>query len=168
MPNFLQDISVGPADEVQAGQSAIFDVTVPVAQQSLFTATGQHGYVAEKTDSNTGWLFPVGDECNELGYDHMFTDMLDALDKGTTPRESLYDGYVVNAVIDACFASIASKKWEPVQLDDWRGKTGVANVANMRDFDADHVLVKEERMPDGSLKHILRNKATGKISQRIG
>lgn len=134
----------------------------------MFTATGQQGYVAEKTDSNTGWLFPVGDECNELGYDHMFTDMFDALDGGKPPRETLYDGYVVNAIIDACFASIASKKWEPVGLDDWRGKSGVANVAHVREYDADHVLVKEERMPDGSLKHILRHKTTGKITQRVG
>jgi hypothetical protein len=94
--------------------------------------------------------------------------MFDALDKGATPRECLYDGYIVNAIIDACFASIQSKKWEPVKLEDWRGKTGVDNVASLREFDADHVLVKEERMPDGSLKHIIRHKQTGKISQRVG
>ena len=41
----------------------------------------------------------------------------------------------------------------------------MANVAHVRDYDGDHVLVKEERMPDGSLKHIIRNKRTGKISQ---
>ncbi len=32
-----------------------------------------------------GWLFPVGDEVHELGYVHMFTDMLDALEPGRRP-----------------------------------------------------------------------------------
>jgi predicted dehydrogenase len=134
----------------------------------MFTGAGQAGYIAEKAEGNTGWLFPVGDECSELGYVDMFTDMFDAIDDGKSPRETLYDGYVVNAIIDACFASIQSKKWEPVELKDWRGREGVANVAHVRDYDGDHVLVKEERMPDGSMKHIIRNKQTGKISQRVG
>jgi hypothetical protein len=34
--------------------------------------------------------------------------------------ETLYDGYVVNAILDACYASARSKRWEPVELD-WRG-----------------------------------------------
>jgi predicted dehydrogenase len=132
----------------------------------MFTAVSQAGYISEKTESSTGWLFPVGDECNALGYADMFTDMFDAIDAGSTPRETLYDGYVVNAIIDAAYASIKSKSWQPVQLKEWRGREGVTNVAHLRDYDADHVLVKEERMPDGSLKHIVRNKQTGKISQR--
>ena len=42
--------------------------------------------------------FPVGDELNELGYNHMFMDMFNALEKGKAPKETFYDGYVVNAV----------------------------------------------------------------------
>ncbi len=133
----------------------------------MFTAAGQAGYVSEKTESETGWLFPVGDECSALGYADMFTDMFEAIDKGRTPRESLYDGYVVNAIMDACYASIQSKQWQPVQLKVWRGRHGVADVAARRDYDAEHVLVKEERMPDGSTKVILRHKQTGQISQRV-
>ena len=33
----------------------------------MFTAAGQAGYIAEKAEGNTGWLFPIGDECGELG-----------------------------------------------------------------------------------------------------
>ncbi|MGD9634671.1 MAG: Gfo/Idh/MocA family oxidoreductase, partial [Pirellulales bacterium] len=134
----------------------------------MFTAAGQNGYISEKTETNTGWLFPVGDECNALGYHDMFTDMFEAIDGGVEPRETLYDGYVVNAIIDACYAANGSKKWEPVKLPVWRGKSDVANVSHLRDFDAEHILVKEERMPDGSAKFILRNKQTGQISQRAG
>ena len=55
-----------------------------------------------------------------------------------------------------------------MELPVWRGRDGVDNVAALRDYDADHVLLKEERMPDGSTKLILRHKQTGKISQRAG
>ena len=48
----------------------------------MFTATGESGYVAEKAESQKGWLFPVGDEAHELGYVHMFQDMLDAREAG--------------------------------------------------------------------------------------
>ena len=51
----------------------------------------------------------------------MFTDMFDAMDEGRAPMESFYDGYVVNSIIDACYRSAASRQWEPVELDDWRG-----------------------------------------------
>jgi len=46
----------------------------------MFTAARDTGYVAEKVESDSGWLFPVGDEVGRLGYTEMFADMLDALD----------------------------------------------------------------------------------------
>ena len=57
----------------------------------------------------------------ELGYVDMFTDMFDAIDAGRAPRETFYDGYVVNAVMDACYRSAKSRAWEPVELFEWRG-----------------------------------------------
>jgi predicted dehydrogenase len=84
-------------------------------------STGKAGYVAEKTETNKGWLFPVGDEAHELGYTNMFTDMFDAIENNRQPLESFYDGYVVNAILDAAFLSAKTKQWQPVLLDDWRG-----------------------------------------------
>jgi predicted dehydrogenase len=133
----------------------------------MYTAVGQSGYVAEKAEGTTGWLFPVGDEPNALGYDHMFTDMLDALDRRSAPRETFYDGYVVNAIIDAAYRSIESRQWQPVNLPIWRGREGVEDLAVLREFDAEHYLIKEERMTDGSTKQILRHKRTGQVSQRV-
>jgi hypothetical protein len=98
----------------------------------------------------------------------MFPKMFDAVGRGTAPRETFYDGYIVNAIIDACYAAKESKKWEPISLPVWRGKSDAADSAEHREFDSNHVLVKEELMPDGSSKLILRNKQTGKISQRAG
>jgi predicted dehydrogenase len=132
----------------------------------MYTAIGHADYVGEKTEGNTGWLFPVGDEVTELGYRDMFTDMFDALDGKTIPSETFYDGYVVNAVIDSAYVSMQSKKWEPINLSTWRGQNSAASVAHVREYDSEHVLVKQERMPDGSSRLILRNKHTGEISQR--
>jgi len=132
----------------------------------MFTAGGQSGYVAEKADSETGWLFPVGDEQVALGYVDMFADVLSALEEQRTPIEDFYDGYVVNAIIDAAYQSVNSRTWESVNLPVWRGQDGVQRVGSIREFDADHVLIKEEKMPDGATRLILRNKATGEVIQR--
>jgi predicted dehydrogenase len=133
----------------------------------MFTAVGQGGYVAEKAEGDTGWLFPVGDEVNALGYVHMFKDMLDAIDDGRKPMEDFYDGYIVNAIIDACYKSAKTKQWEPVELKDWRGSLSAEKKIGPSEYDAEHWLIKEEKMPDGQTKLILRDKATGLISQVI-
>jgi predicted dehydrogenase len=133
----------------------------------MFTNVGQQGYVAEKAEGEKGWLFPVGDELVELGYVPMFARMLDALDKGSQPAETFYDGYVVNAVIDACYRSAASKRWEPVELAIWRGKAGRAQGPEFAEFDREHLLIKEEVMPDGKIKLILKEKKSGRIVERL-
>ena len=51
----------------------------------MYTAAGQGGYVAEKAEGDTGWLFPVGDEAHELGYPHMFRTCWTPLTKGANP-----------------------------------------------------------------------------------
>lgn len=133
----------------------------------MFTAVGQGGYVAEKAEGDTGWLFPVGDEIGSLGYVEMFLDMFNAMDEGRQPMETFYDGYVVNAIIDACYKSAQTKKWEPVELKVWRGGEGRDLGAELKDYDGEHYLIKEERMPNGNLKVILKNKKTGAITQII-
>ena len=134
----------------------------------LFTNVGQGGYVAEKAEGDTGWLFPVGDEIGALGYVAMFLDMFNSMDAGKAPMETFYDGYIVNTIIDACYKAAETKRWEPVDIQNWRGE-GVKAAAGstLREYDADYFLIKEERMPDGSLKLILKHKRSGEISQII-
>ena len=132
----------------------------------MFT-TGKGGdYIAEKAESDRGWLFPVGDELNELGYNHMFMDMFNSIEKGVAPKETFYDGYVVNCILDAAYKSAKSKLWEPVQLDIWRGKTGLTKESHLVEYDADHYLVKEEMTHYGAKKLILKHKTTGKITEQ--
>lgn len=133
----------------------------------MFTSGQQGSYVAEKAESGSGWQFPVGDEPHALGYDHMFTDMLDALDSGETPGETFYDGYVVNAIVDACYASAESGQWESIELEEWRGAEGTPDLEVEAPKVDGHVLVKEERMPDGSVKQILKDPDTGEFRETI-
>ncbi|MEM9722552.1 MAG: Gfo/Idh/MocA family oxidoreductase [Bacteroidota bacterium] len=133
----------------------------------IFSAGGTGTYVAEKAESESGWLFPVGEEYHALGYKHMFTDMLNALDQGTPPMETFYDGYVVNAIMDACYASAKSKKWESVHLPLWRGADQPIVRIKPKEYDLEHWLIKEEKMPDGKLKIILKVKETEEIIQKI-
>jgi predicted dehydrogenase len=133
----------------------------------MFSAPGSGGYVAEKTETESGWLFPVGDEPSALGYDDMFADMLRAFEAKRAPVETFYDGYVVNSIMDACYRSIETKRWEPVALDDWRGAADAESAGVHVEYDAQHWLIKFERMPDGRRKLILKDKQTGAVSQRV-
>jgi predicted dehydrogenase len=154
-------------DEVMGTEGTIWSNNFLRTGLEMFT-TGKGGdYIAEKAESNTGWLFPVGDEINELGYNHMFTDMFNALENGSLPKETFYDGYVVNAILDAAYKSAKTKLWEPVMLDVWRGKTGVTRHSHLQEYDAEHYLVKEEMTHYGTKKLILKNKKTNKIIEKI-
>jgi predicted dehydrogenase len=132
----------------------------------MFTAGGGSGYIAEKAETTAGWLFPVGDEVSELGYVDMFTDMFDALEEGRPPRETFYDGYVVNAVMDAAYRSAKSGRWEPVDLFEWRGGSTPRIAATPEVFEG-HVVIKREIMPDGRYKLILKDPATGDVVDRV-
>ena len=155
-------------DEVSGSEGTIWLNHWLRTGYEMFTAVGQGGYVAEKAESDTGWLFPVGDEVAELGYRDMFLDMFNAIDEEREPLETFYDGYVVNAIIDACYKSAKSKKWEAVEIQDWRGTTEATDAqASQSDADEQYAFLKEERMPDGRMKRIFRDRETGQIIERV-
>jgi hypothetical protein len=133
----------------------------------MFTAgSTEGGYVAEKAETTAGWLFPVGDEVSELGYVDMFTDMFDSLEAGRAPMETLYDGYVVNAVMDAAYRSAVSRAWEPVELFEWRGGT-TPRISKSPETYEGFVVIKREILPDGRHKLILKDPSTGDFSDRV-
>ncbi|HEY8916099.1 MAG TPA: Gfo/Idh/MocA family oxidoreductase [Chitinophaga sp.] len=153
-------------DEVMGTEGTIWLNSFLRTGFDMFTTGKGADYVAEKAESNSGWLFPVGDELNELGYNHMFTDMFNAMESGKAARETFYDGYVVNAVLDAAYRSAKSKLWEPVQLDVWRGKTGVEKGKGYTEYDEQYHLVKEEMTHFGAKKVILKDKKSGQIIEK--
>ena len=69
--------------------------------------------------------------------------------------------------MDACYRSAASKRWEPVQLEVWRGDEHAAAWVGAAVYDEAHTLVKEELLPDGRTKLILQEKATGRIVETV-
>ncbi len=132
----------------------------------MFTAGGGGGYVAEKAETTAGWLFPVGDEISELGYVDMFSDMFRAIDEGVAPQETFYDGYVVNAIMDAAYRSAKAHAWQPVDLPDWRGRS-TARIASTPEMYEGLVVIKREILPDGRHKLIVKDPASGDFSDRI-
>jgi predicted dehydrogenase len=148
-------------DEVAGTEGTIWMNHFLRTGYEMYTSGGGDGYVAEKLESNEGWLFPVGDEVSELGYVDMFTDMFDALENGTAPMETFYDGYIVNAIMDAAYRSADSRQWEPVDIE-WRGGATDRIGKDISRHDG-HAIVKEEVLPDGRRKLILSDKDTGSI-----
>jgi hypothetical protein len=72
----------------------------------------------------------------------------------------------VNAVMDACYRLAESQRWEPVELDDWRGG-GVSRIAPARREWDGKTLIKQEQMPDGRLKLIVKDEETGEFSDVV-
>lgn len=153
-------------DEVMGTEGTIWINSFLRTGFEMFTTGKGDSYIAEKAEVSQGWLFPVGDEAHELGYPNMFTDMFTAMEEGREPLETFYDGYVVNAILDAAFKSAESKLWEPVVLEDWRGDTSDSSGKEHTSYDEDHYLIKKETLPNGETKLILKDKATGEVIQR--
>lgn len=153
-------------DEVMGTEGTIWINNFLRTGFEMFTSGKSSSYVAEKAESDSGWLFPVGDEVNELGYNHMFTDMFEAIENNRQPMESFYDGYVVNAILDAAFLSAKTKNWEPVKIEDWRGVATKKIEKEIISYNEDYYLIKEEMLPSGEKKFIVKNKRTGSIENR--
>ena len=153
-------------DEVSGSEGTIWLNHWLRTGYEMFTSVGQGGYVAEKAEGDTGWLFPVGDEAAELGYTDMFKEMFNCLDDGTEPMETFYDGYVVNAIIDACYTSAQTRQWETIELELWQGDESVEHVRTIIEVDG-KILIKTEVMPDGRTKQILKDPDTGLISEEM-
>jgi predicted dehydrogenase len=153
-------------DEVMGTEGTIWINNFLRTGLEMFISGKGESYVAEKSESSSGWVFPVGDEVHELGYNAMFADMFDAYDQKRQPAETYYDGYVVNAILDACYKSADSRRWEPVKLEDWRGSDKVETIYSFKEHDADHYFLTEEVTHDGQHVLILKEKVSGKIIRR--
>jgi predicted dehydrogenase len=75
------------------------------------------GYLMEKADAETGWVYPIPDEARHYGYQEELRHFVECYKAGERPREAFEDGYIVNCILDACYRSMKSGRWEPVETD---------------------------------------------------
>ena len=152
-------------DEVAGTEGTIWTNHFLRTGFEMFTSGAGGGYVAEKAESESGWLFPVGDEVAELGYVDMFADMFDAIEQGREPdrdvlrrlRRQRRDGCVLplrrRPRVGAGRARLA-----------WRRHARIAKATRHEDG---YVVIKEEHLPDGRRKLILKDPATNEFVDRI-
>lgn len=74
------------------------------------------GYLVEKSDAETGWVYPVPEEARAYGFSQEMRHFVDCFAKEEPPIETFEDGHIVNIILDACYASMKSGTWEKVQL----------------------------------------------------
>ncbi len=103
-------------NEVYGTEGTIFTDITRETPLKVFSRPGA-GYIVEKADAETGWLFPPVDEAWTYGYTEEMRHFTECIAKGIAPRETFEDGYVVNSILDAAYASMQSKRWETVQYD---------------------------------------------------
>src|SRR2546423_2156024 len=101
-------------NEVYGTEGVIFTDVTRETPIKVFSRPGA-GYVVEKAESETGWLFPPVDEAWTYGYREEMRHFIECVRTGTMPRETFEDGYVVNCILDAAYQSVESKRWEPVE-----------------------------------------------------
>jgi predicted dehydrogenase len=75
------------------------------------------GYLIEKADAETGWVYPLPEEARAYGYTDEMRHFVECFRSGTEPRETFVDGYIVNCALDACYRSMRSGRWEPIDVD---------------------------------------------------
>jgi predicted dehydrogenase len=73
------------------------------------------GYLVEKADADTGWVYPVPEEARAYGFSQEMRHFVDTFAAGQVPLETFEDGYIVNSILDACYASMRSGVWEKVR-----------------------------------------------------
>jgi predicted dehydrogenase len=98
-------------NEVFGTHGAIFTDTTRSTPIHAFTL-GQAGYLIEKADSETGWVFPLPDEARVYGYHEEMRYFVECVRENKMPRESFHDGWVINVIVEAAYRSMKTKKWE--------------------------------------------------------
>jgi predicted dehydrogenase len=103
-------------NEVYGTEGVIFTDVTRETPLRVFSRPGA-GYVVEKAETETGWLFPPVDEAWTYGYREEMRHFIDCVAHHRMPRETFADGYVVNCILDAAYQSSESKRWERVAYD---------------------------------------------------
>lgn len=101
-------------NEVYGTQGALFTDVTRGTPITVFTLTSA-GYVVEKAEANKGWVIPCVDEARTYGYHEEMRHFVECLKTGRSPRETFEDGYICNAIIDAGYKAMKTRKWERIE-----------------------------------------------------
>ncbi len=101
-------------NEVYGTEGTIFTDVTRETPLKVFTTRGA-GYVVEKGDVDTGWLFPPIDEAWTYGYREEMRHFVECVETNQMPRETFEDGYVVSCILDAAYKSMETRRWERVE-----------------------------------------------------
>jgi predicted dehydrogenase len=100
-------------NEVHGTAGSIFTDVTRETPLKVFSKPGA-GYVVEKGEAETGWLFPPVDEAYIYGYTGEMRHFVECVASGQRPRETFADGYIVNVILDAAYRSMETRRWEKV------------------------------------------------------
>ena len=96
-------------NEVHGSEGTIFTDVTRDTPIKVFSRPGA-GYVVEKAESDTGWLFPPVDEAWTYGYREEMRHFIDCVAQKRMPRETFEDGFIVNCILDAAYRSAADEE----------------------------------------------------------
>ena len=104
--------------EIYGSDGAIFIDTTRETGIKVFTVAPEEkvGYVVEKAEAKKGWMYPIWREHELYGYLFELQHFISCIGRGEEPRETFQDGYIVNCMLDACYRSIKTRKWEAITL----------------------------------------------------
>ena len=90
---------------------------------SLFTSQGESKIssagetITETTQTRKGRVFPALNEHVTLGFVDEIKHFLSSLSTGQKATETFEEGYLVNKIVDAAYASAKSGSWEAIKED---------------------------------------------------
>jgi predicted dehydrogenase len=104
--------------EVYGSDGAIFIDPIREIGIKVFTVAPEQkvGYVVEKAEVKKGWLYPIWREHEIHGFLFELQHFISCILKGEMPIETFENGYIVNCMLDSCYRSMKSRKWEPIRI----------------------------------------------------
>jgi len=104
--------------EIYGSDGAIFIDNTRETGIKVFTVAPEDkvGYIVEKAEAKKGWMYPIWREHELYGYLFELRHFASCIQKGEEPRETFRDGYMVNCILDACYKSIRTEKWEQIEV----------------------------------------------------
>jgi len=104
--------------EIYGSDGAFFIDPTRETGIKLFTIAPKDrvGYIVEKAEAKMGWMYPICREHEVYGYLFELQHFISSIIKGEMPRETFKDGYTVNRILETCYKSIRSGKWERIRL----------------------------------------------------